>query len=158
MAHGRPSRGRRYDLEKPAQTGHGRQSSPRRAAAASCFCKIGNGAMNKSCLPLSLFILCPLSLFAGFSHAQTSYPMITHTSPVAVQRGKTSEVTVSGQMDFSGVYKVLFEGQGLSAEIVPVPNPSNLPPQPKPAKQGKKSQRGSVNLKITVSPEAIPGV
>ncbi|TMQ31331.1 MAG: hypothetical protein E6K70_22825, partial [Planctomycetota bacterium] len=48
--------------------------------------------------------------------AQTSYPMITDTYPVAVQRGLSSEVTVEGQMDFSGVYKVLIEGSGIQAE------------------------------------------
>src|SRR5262245_57802386 len=47
--------------------------------------------------------------------AQTSYPMVTHISPVAVQRGKTTEVTVSGQMNFFGIYKALFEGEGISA-------------------------------------------
>jgi hypothetical protein len=101
--------------------------------------------------------VCSLCLCGESSNAQTSYPMITHTSPAAVQRGKTSEVTVSGQMDFSGVYKVLFEGQGLSAEVVSAPNPPSPPPQ-KPAKPSKKPPRGSVNLKITVSPDATPGV
>ena len=47
--------------------------------------------------------------------AQTSFPMVTHTTPVAVQRGKTTEVVVAGRMDFRGVYKVLFEGTGLTA-------------------------------------------
>ena len=89
--------------------------------------------MNRASLFLFLSSWCPLCLCGGSSYAQTSYPMITHTSPVAVQRGKTSEVTVSGQMDFSGVYKVLFEGQGLSAEIAPAPNPPSPPPQRKSA-------------------------
>jgi len=84
--------------------------------------------------------------------------MITHTNPVAVQRGKTSEVTVSGQMDFSGVSKVLFEGQGLAAEVVPTPNPPSPVPQQKPSKPGKKPQLSSVNLKITVSADVIPGI
>jgi hypothetical protein len=84
--------------------------------------------------------------------------MITHTSPVAVQRGKTSEVTVFGQMDFSGVYKVLFEGPGISAEVVQAPNSTPQPNSKTPAKPGKKSQLQSVNLKLTVAPEAIPGV
>src|SRR5438093_10427683 len=114
--------------------------------------------MNRASLFLFLSSWCPLCLCGGSSYAQTSYAMITHTSPVPVQRGKTSEVTVSGQMDFSGVYKVLFEGQGLSAEVIPASNPPNPPPQPKPTKQGKKSKRGSVNLKVTVSPYAIPGI
>src|SRR5438093_11844287 len=59
---------------------------------------------------IALFVL------LGSAHAQTSYPMITHTMPVAVQRGKTTAVTVAGQMNFFGVYKALFAGTGLSAE------------------------------------------
>ena len=51
--------------------------------------------------------------------AQTSYPMLTHVFPAGVQRGTTAEVTVSGTHDFAGAYKVLFEGEGLTAEIVP---------------------------------------
>src|SRR5881397_1692828 len=31
--------------------------------------------------------------------AQTSFPMITHATPVAVQRGQTAEVVVEGQMN-----------------------------------------------------------
>src|SRR5262249_52017578 len=100
----------------------------------------------------------PLCLCGEYIGAQTSYPMITHTSPVAVQRGKTSEVTVSGQMDFSGVYKVLFEGQELTAEVVPSPDSSSPPPKQDKPQPAKKRQLGSVNLKITVSPEVIPGV
>src|SRR5262245_7397875 len=44
--------------------------------------------------------------------------MITHCTPVAMQRGTTVEVTVEGQMNFAGVRKVLIEGKGHSAEIV----------------------------------------
>jgi hypothetical protein len=86
--------------------------------------------------------------------------MITHTSPVAVQRGKTSEITVSGQMDFSGVYKVLFDGSGISAEVVPETAVQGPAKQAKAAdiKQSKKSQVRSVKLKVTVSPEVMPGV
>ena len=114
--------------------------------------------MNKRCIFLILSSLCSLCLCGELSYAQTSYPMITHTSPVAVQRGKTSEVTVFGQMDFSGIYKVLFEGAGITAEVVPTPNsPSPLPKQ-ETAKPGKKSKTQSVNLKITVSADVTPGV
>ena len=45
--------------------------------------------------------------------AQTSYPMITHVTPAAVQRGQTAEIEVFGQMDFAGAYRVIFEGAGL---------------------------------------------
>jgi hypothetical protein len=114
--------------------------------------------MNKNPIFLFLSSLCPLCLYGEFSYAQTSYPMITHTSPVAVQRGKTSEVTVFGQMDFTGVYKVLFEGAGITAEVVQPPNPNSKPNPKEPPKPGKKSQSQSVNLKITVSPNVVSGV
>src|SRR5262249_22754788 len=72
---------------------------------------------------LHCFLFCLASVLSVLSvvnclRAQTSYPMITHTLPAAVQRGKTTEVTVEGQMNFSGVYKALFEGTGISAEVV----------------------------------------
>jgi hypothetical protein len=105
-----------------------------------------------------------LLLCRGPVVAQTSYPMITHTVPVAVQRGQTTEVTVEGQMDFSGVYKALFEGNGISAEIAP---PSALKAEPKsPPKSAKtdskkpsnKKQTRSVKLKLTVAADATLGV
>src|SRR5439155_25964859 len=82
--------------------------------------------------------------------AQTSYPMITHVVPVAVQRGKEAVVTVEGQMNFSAVYKVLFEGSGITAEVVP-PAASKTEPAPK-------QQTRSVKLKVTVAPDAAVGV
>src|SRR5262249_58167833 len=60
---------------------------------------------------------------AGPALAQTSYPMITHTMPVALQRGKTTRVVVSGQQNFAGVYKALFAGKGITAKIVPQAKP-----------------------------------
>jgi hypothetical protein len=81
--------------------------------------------------------------------AQTSYPMITHVMPIAVQRGQTAEVTVEGQMNFFGVYKALFDGPGFSAEVLP---------DAKPAKTNDKSSIRSVKLKLTVSKEAALGI
>ena len=72
----------------------------------------------------SRILLPSLLLLAGQVSAQTSYPMITHASPVTVQRGKTAEATVSGQMNLGGVYKALFDGEGLSAEGLPPPAPA----------------------------------
>src|SRR5216110_1887657 len=90
--------------------------------------------------------LAALLLLSANALAQTSYPMITHTTPVAVQRGKTTEITVEGQMNFAGVYKALFEGAGLSAEtIAPVAGKDN-PVQKAPLR--------SVKLKLTVSADA----
>jgi hypothetical protein len=76
--------------------------------------------------------------------------MITDTFPVAVQRGKTTEVTVAGQMNFFGVYKALFEGAGIGAEVVPAPAPAAVPPA--------RPMVRSVRLKLTVATDAPLGV
>jgi Bacterial pre-peptidase C-terminal domain len=98
------------------------------------------------------FSLCLLAVanLCRVAHGQTSYPMITHTTPVAVQRGQTTEVVVEGQMNFAGVYKALFEGSGISAEVMPEPPPKMA--------TGQKPQVRSVKLKLTVAPEAALGV
>jgi len=62
-----------------------------------------------------------LTLVAA-ADAQTSYPMITHCTPIAVQRGTTAEVTVEGQTNFAGAHKVLIEGRGVSAEVINAPS------------------------------------
>src|SRR5690242_21933100 len=90
-------------------------------------------------IPLRSLVVVALSLaLCAPSRAQTSYPMITHTTPVAVQRGKTTEVTVEGQMNFLGVYKALFAGTGVSAEVVPAPEPNDAP--------GERTQVSSLNV------------
>src|SRR5262245_41851330 len=86
--------------------------------------------------------------------AQTSFPMVTHTTPVAVQRGKTTEVVVAGQQDFRGVYKALVEGTGITAEVVPQPVPK-APPSGKG--KGQKPLVRSVKLRLTVAPDAALG-
>jgi hypothetical protein len=90
-----------------------------------------------------------LLVLAATAHAQTSYPMITHVHPVAVQRGKTSEVTVEGQQNFAGTYKALFEGTGLSAEIVE---------QPAPKTDAQKPIVRTVKLKLTAAADTALGV
>jgi hypothetical protein len=89
---------------------------------------------------------------ASIASAQTSYPMITHVTPVAVQRGKSTEITVEGQMNFAGVHTLLIEGKGVSAEVVP-------------GSEGKVTPKGSaipvvrsVKLKMTVEADAELGV
>src|SRR5439155_14611721 len=92
--------------------------------------------------------LLALVLLAPHTAAQTSYPMITHVAPVAVQRGKTTEVTVTGQMNFFGVYKALFEGHGISAEGLP----------PAPAAGVARNAVKSVKFRVKVEANAAPGV
>ena len=86
------------------------------------------------------------------AEAQTSYPMITHVTPVAVQRGKTTEITVEGQMNFVGVHTLLIEGKGITAEVIP-------------GSEAKATPKGSaipvvrsVKLKMTVAADAQLGV
>src|SRR5262245_55460777 len=86
--------------------------------------------------------------------AQTSFPMVTHPTPVAVQRGKTTEVVVAGQQDLRGVYKALLEGTGITAEVVPQPVPK-APPKGKG--KGQKPLVRSVKLRLTVAPDAALG-
>ncbi|MBM4072434.1 MAG: pre-peptidase [Planctomycetes bacterium] len=96
------------------------------------------------CVGLMLALIC-----AGSARAQTAYPMISHVSPAAVQRGKTSDVVVHGVMNFHGTYQALFEGAGITAEIVPPPVPKK-PPATKPVVN-------EVKLKVTVAADALPG-
>jgi Bacterial pre-peptidase C-terminal domain len=78
--------------------------------------------------------------------AQTPFPMVTHCTPVAVQRGTTAEVAVEGQMNFAGVSSALFDGPGLTAEVVPAP----------PAKDPK-ARVAAVKLKVTADADAPLG-
>jgi hypothetical protein len=99
-----------------------------------------------------------LFLSLGNAAAQTSYPMITHTVPVAVQRGRTTEVTVTGQMDFHGVYLALFEGKGITAEIIGESAPEKPAAKKRSPKKSAKPVTRSVKLKLTVAPDAPLGV
>ena len=100
--------------------------------------------------PFRLFGLLSAALLLSAipARAQTSYPMVTHALPGAVQTGTTREVTVHGKMNFAGASLVHFEGTGVTAEIVP----------PEPAK-GKKTpaKPTSVKIKVTVAADAILG-
>src|SRR5262245_26144320 len=88
-----------------------------------------------------------LLVLPAWSSAQTSFPMITHATPVAVQRGKTSEIMVEGQQNFFGCYQALFEGKGVSAEVVQ-----------DSAKPDAKGLVRQVKLKVTVAADAALGV
>jgi hypothetical protein len=83
-------------------------------------------------------------LCVSTASAQTSFPMITHAYPVAVQRGTTAEIEVAGQMNFAGAYKALFEGTGVSADV------SSPPPTGAVIK--------SVKMKIAAAKDAPLGV
>src|SRR3712207_3432326 len=77
--------------------------------------------------------------------AQTSYPMLISVYPVGCQRGKTTEITVTGRYNFAGAYGALFESKGLTAEVVP----------PAMADAGKAVD--TVTLKVTAAADAPLG-
>src|SRR5687767_13969529 len=95
---------------------------------------------------MSIRALVALVVIASPAWAQTSYPMITHATPVAVQRGQTAEVMVEGQMSFVGVYKAIFEGTGIQAEVLPGP-------ETKPGQQVR-----AVKLRLTAAADTALGV
>ncbi len=90
------------------------------------------------------FAITVCSLASG----QTSYPMISHVTPVAVQRGKTVEVMVEGTMNFHGVHTLLIEGKGVTAEVI----------APPPVKGDALPVVRTVKLKVAVAPDAPLGV
>ncbi len=107
--------------------------------------------MRSSTIPLGI-ILIHFGMISA--PAQTSYPMITHMHPVAVQRGQTVEVTVEGQMNFAGVYKAIFEGSGFTAEIAGTAEAS----APGKGKAAAPGQIRAVKMKLTVAPDTALGV
>lgn len=78
---------------------------------------------------------------ASAAGAQTSYPMVARTHPVAVRRGASAEVTIGGQGDLGGATEILFDAPGLSAEIVALP-------APKPAAAPAKGKRATAGLNV----------
>jgi hypothetical protein len=52
--------------------------------------------------------------------AQTSYPMIMRIDPIAIQRGQTVELAISGRENWSGAWGLLCEQPGLRGEVLKV--------------------------------------
>jgi hypothetical protein len=101
----------------------------------------------------AITLLCALA-FAPVAAAQTSFPMVTHVSPVAVQRGTSAEVTVECRTSsLAGAYKVLTDGTGVAAEVVAGKEPAK-PADPKTPLPNVPSCK----LKVTVAPDAALGV
>src|SRR5688572_8135615 len=94
-----------------------------------------------------------VAAFAPCAAAQTSFPMVTHVSPVAVQRGTTAEVTVECRTSsLASAYKVLVEGTGVTAEVIPAKDAPKLDPKAPPPVVP------SCKLKVVVAADAAVGV
>jgi hypothetical protein len=89
-----------------------------------------------------------LFVIGAAASAQVAYPMIMDLQPVAVQIGTTSECTVQSRYTMFGAHQVFITGSGVSADIVP--------PTEEEAKKPQNLTR--MKLKITVEPDALPGV
>ena len=91
------------------------------------------------CLVVSC--LTPVTLLA-----QTPNPEFTHALPMAIQRGATTDVTVftypNQKKGFAGTFAVLFQGEGLRAEIIP---------------HGEKDSVDQLKLKVTADATAALG-
>ncbi|MCS6862458.1 MAG: PPC domain-containing protein, partial [Abditibacteriales bacterium] len=83
---------------------------------------------------------------------QTCWPMILSAYPTGGQRGKTVEVTVNGAQNLYGAKQVLFEGTGVSAEVLPHEQ------KPDPNKPNVKPVVNTVTMRVTIAPDAPLGV
>src|SRR5437667_100136 len=86
--------------------------------------------------------------------AQTSFPFLTSLYPCGLQRGATAEITLSGEHNFHGAYRVLIQGSGVTGEVI-VPK-GGWPAAD--AKTGAVPAVDQIQLKITASPNADLGV
>ncbi len=91
-----------------------------------------------------------LTFFAAPVFAQTSYPMLSRCQPTALQRGQTFEVTIAGTQDFGGASALLFDGDGLTAEVT-------VEPRKEAAAGARPSAITSCKAKVTVSANAALG-
>src|SRR5262245_24416263 len=98
---------------------------------------------------LAVLLVC---LVPAVAAAQTSFPMVTHVTPGAVQRGTTTEADVACRTStLFGAYKVLVEGDGVTAEVVPAKDAKTADKPPFPVVASSK-------LKVTVAADAALGV
>ncbi|MGP0068878.1 MAG: pre-peptidase [Isosphaeraceae bacterium] len=84
--------------------------------------------------------------------AQTSYPMTTRVEPIAVTRGRSAEILISGQEKFDGAWALLCQGPGLHGEVLKVETPER--PQ---AKRARRPTNAQVRAKLEVAQDAPLG-
>ena len=87
--------------------------------------------------------------------AQRGYPRINTVFPGALSRGTTTEVMLTGHYNLKEAYKVVFEGEGLSAEVGEW---MDLSGQERTRSTPTQFKLEGLRLKITVAKEAVPGV
>jgi hypothetical protein len=83
-----------------------------------------------------------------FLAAETAYPMLMSSKPVAVQVGTSAEIIVSSRYTMAGAYQVLVTGKGVKATVEPREAKSADPKKP----------LEKVKLTVTAAKDALPGV
>jgi hypothetical protein len=97
---------------------------------------------------LLLFLL----ISSSSALAQSSYPMLMSTKPLAVQIGATTECEVSARYNLFGAYRVFVSGSGVTGEVVP----PELKPEEKPAE--KKPEVPKIKIRFAAAEDAVPGM
>jgi hypothetical protein len=95
-----------------------------------------------------LFLVVPL-------WGQRGYPRIETIFPGAVERGTTTEVSLTGRYNLRDAYRVLFADHGVSATVL---GWSDLADPAVPDEKRKPFELEGLKLKITVSQDAEPGI
>src|SRR6185369_9607308 len=110
-----------------------------------------NQAMNRwpnSHLSFTVSLLFGTLCATRFLWADTAYPMLMSSKPVAVQVGTTGEMVVSSRYTMAGAYQVLVSGKGVKAEV-----------EPRDAKsEDAKKPLEKIKIKVTAAKDAQPGV
>lgn len=108
----------------------------------------------------STSVIILMGALAAVASGQTSFPMITHVTPVAVQRGQTSEVKVECKSPSSlhGAYKALFDAPGLTAEFVVTPGGKDTKAPMESGKAPTLPVIPTATMKVTVGSEAPLGM
>lgn len=91
-----------------------------------------------------------LLLSSGTALAQTSYPMLMSLKPTAIQAGTSAECEVQSRYSMRGAHTVFVSGEGVTAEVIDADSPA-----PEPGK--KPADITKLKLKITATPDALPG-
>jgi hypothetical protein len=101
-----------------------------------------------------VFAFTALAALPLAASAQTSFPMLNSVFPCGLERGKSVELTLSGLHNYHGAYRVLVQGTGVTAEVVP---PAGGWPAAD-AKTGVVPTLNEVKLKVTAAPDAALGI
>jgi hypothetical protein len=104
--------------------------------------------MNARLAAVATTVLLPLPSFG-----QTGFPGVTSAYPLAVERGKTTVVTLAANRPLATAYKALVSGKGITAKVLP---PETKPPEPPPVKGRKADAKAPKRpARMTMAPSTM---